>query len=127
MAAIRARTVPDRGSWRIVAPNAKLQARVVPQQPEQPAHAAAAADCETVCQPPRPVRLSWAKLLERMFEIDLERCPNCGGQVEIIAVILEHADGRRAVVGVVQFPAHAQGLGQPAEGLIRNIRALPPH
>jgi len=73
------------------------------------------------------VRLSWAKLLERVFEIDSERCPNCGGELEIIAVILEQDDGRNAVIGVVQFPAHAQGLGQPAEGLIRNTRALPPH
>jgi len=37
----------------------------------------------------RPVRLSWAKLLKRVFEIDMEHCPNCGGQLKIIAAILE--------------------------------------
>jgi len=37
----------------------------------------------------RPVRLSWARLLKRMFEIDLEHCPNCGGELKIIAAILE--------------------------------------
>ena len=36
-----------------------------------------------------PVRLSWAKLLKRVFEIDMEHCPICGGQLKIIAVILE--------------------------------------
>jgi len=36
-----------------------------------------------------PVRLSWAKLLKRVFEIDLEHCPNCGGELKIIAAILE--------------------------------------
>ncbi len=37
----------------------------------------------------RPVRMSWAKLLKRVFEIDLEHCPNCGGELKIIAAILE--------------------------------------
>ena len=35
------------------------------------------------------MRLSWAKLLKRVFEIDLEHCPNCGGQLKIIAAIRE--------------------------------------
>ena len=33
------------------------------------------------------MRLSWAKLLKRVFEIDLEHCPNCGGEPKIIAAI----------------------------------------
>jgi len=37
------------------------------------------------------VRLSWAKLLKRLFEIDLEHCLNCGGQLKIIAAILEQS------------------------------------
>jgi hypothetical protein len=28
------------------------------------------------------VRLSWAKLLKRVFEIDMAHCPNCGGLVD---------------------------------------------
>ena len=35
------------------------------------------------------MRLSWAKLLKRVFELDLEHCPNCGGELKIIAAILE--------------------------------------
>jgi hypothetical protein len=23
--------------------------------------------------------MSWARLLKRVFDIDIERCPNCGG------------------------------------------------
>ena len=34
-------------------------------------------------------RLSWAKLLKGVFELDLEHCPNCGGELKIIAAILE--------------------------------------
>ena len=26
-----------------------------------------------------PARLSWASLLKRVFDIDIEHCPNCGG------------------------------------------------
>ncbi len=32
----------------------------------------------------------WARLLKRVFDIDLQRCPNCGtGELKIIAAILE--------------------------------------
>ena len=37
----------------------------------------------------QPARISWARLLKRVFQIDLEHCPNCGGQLKIIAAILE--------------------------------------
>ena len=37
-----------------------------------------------------PHRISWARLLESVFDIDMKRCPNCGaGELKIIAVILE--------------------------------------
>jgi WD40 repeat protein len=43
--------------------------------------------------PPRPqaraltrrARISWARLLERVFDVDVEHCPNCGGVLKIIA------------------------------------------
>ena len=72
----------------MLAPNAKLRALVVPQEAEAPAQAAPLADCEAHCAHHRPVRLSWAKLLKRVFELDLEHCPNCGGELKIIAAIL---------------------------------------
>ena len=33
--------------------------------------------------------MSWARLLKRVFELDLEHCPNCGGELKIIGAILE--------------------------------------
>ena len=57
----------------VLAPNAKLRALVVPQEPEQPAQTEAPAECETSCQHRRPVRLSWAK---RVFEIDIKHRPD---------------------------------------------------
>ena len=68
----------------VLAPNAKLRAMVVPQESEAPAQAAPPADCEANCAHHHPVRL-----LKRVFEIDLTHCPNCGGELKIIAAILE--------------------------------------
>jgi hypothetical protein len=31
--------------------------------------------------------LSWARLLKRVFDIDIEHCPNCGGSLKITAAI----------------------------------------
>ena len=77
----------------VLAPNAKLRALVVPQEvpqgPEPAAQAAQPAEYKANCAHHRPVLLSWAKLLKRVFELDLEHCPNCGGELKIIAAILE--------------------------------------
>ena len=35
------------------------------------------------------MRLSRAKLLNRVFDLDLEHCPNYGGELRIIAAIQE--------------------------------------
>ena len=61
----------------------------MPQGPEPPAQEAKPAECEANCAHHRPVWLSWAKLLKRVFEIDVEHCSNCGGSLKIIAAILE--------------------------------------
>jgi hypothetical protein len=39
--------------------------------------------------PAAPARLSWARLLKRVFDIDLEHCPHCGGPSKIIAAIVD--------------------------------------
>ena len=62
---------------------------MVPQEPETPAQEAKPAEFEAGCAHHHPVRLSWAKLLKRVFDLDLEHCPNCGGELKIIAAILE--------------------------------------
>ena len=72
-----------------LAPNAKLRALVVPQGPEPAAQEVKPAQCEAICAHHRPVRLRWAKLLKRVFDLDLEHCPNCGGELKVIAAILE--------------------------------------
>ena len=36
-----------------------------------------------------PARISWARLLKRVFAIDMEHCPQCGGSLTIIATIVD--------------------------------------
>ena len=75
----------------VLAPNAKLRALLVPQEPPNDAEAATAAvagPCEVEISQVRPGRISWARLLKRVFDIDMQHCPNCGGELKIIAVIL---------------------------------------
>ncbi|HEY6353454.1 MAG TPA: transposase, partial [Burkholderiaceae bacterium] len=70
----------------VLAPNARLRALVVPQAPPARAQAtteaAAAAECEIESEvepvQARPQRISWARLLKRIFDIDMQHCPNCG-------------------------------------------------
>jgi hypothetical protein len=65
----------------VLAPNAKLRSKIVP------------APAERATEPPTDhaqgqgeiPRMSWARLLKRVFDIDVERCPNCGGALKIIA------------------------------------------
>ena len=69
----------------VLAPNARLRAAVVPgpaQDTSVPSdeHAHGA-----------PARLGWARLLKRVFDLDLEHCPQCGGNMKIIAAIEEPA------------------------------------
>ena len=39
--------------------------------------------------PSAPARISWARLLKRVFAIDIEHCPHCGGPLTIIAAIVD--------------------------------------
>jgi hypothetical protein len=58
----------------VLAPNAKLRALVVPQAPDDGVKAAPPDMCEASCAHHGPVRLSWARLLKRVFDLDLEHC-----------------------------------------------------
>jgi hypothetical protein len=77
----------------VLAPNAKLRALVVPQRPkveEQVTEATPASEFEAEAVHGRPHRIGWARLLDRVVDIDMQRCPSCGGgELKIIAAILE--------------------------------------
>ena len=69
----------------VLAPNAKLGCEIIPSPAEHAtehltdhAHAQGA-----------PARMSWPRLLKRVYDIDIDHCPNCGGTLKIIAAIEE--------------------------------------
>jgi len=75
----------------VLAPNDKLRAMVVPHDPEQATGKSELTATGLGCAHGPPTRIRWARLLKHEFHIDLEHCPNCGGQLKIIATILESA------------------------------------
>ena len=101
----------------VLAPNAGLRAAVVPgpplntSKPEyEHAHGA-------------PARMGWACLLKRVFEIDLEHCPQCGGEFKIIAAIEEPAVSECVEIGphgATQRPTNPRERG----GIFTQYRAI---
>ena len=65
----------------VLAPNAKLRSQIVPI----PAERATETSSEGAHAQGAPPRMSWAQLLKRVFDIDVEHCPNCAGALKIIA------------------------------------------
>ncbi|MCU0938490.1 MAG: hypothetical protein MUC86_04975 [Burkholderiaceae bacterium] len=73
MTSLREVSGPPPREHGVLAPNAKLRPRVVPQGPPATApaatEAAAAAECEGEPGQARPHRIGWARLLKRVFDI----------------------------------------------------------
>jgi Putative transposase len=67
----------------VLAPNAKLRSQIVPAPPER----ATEPPTDHAQAQREPPRMSWAQLIKRVFDIDIEHCPNCGGALKIIAAI----------------------------------------
>ena len=69
----------------VLAPHAALRAAIVPSPAQQATeHAVDHAHAQG-----SPARMSWARLLKRVFDIDIEYCPRCGGRLQIIAAIVD--------------------------------------
>jgi hypothetical protein len=50
-----------------------LRSKIVPAPPERTPETSS----EDAHAQGAPARMSWARLLKRVFDIDIERCPNC--------------------------------------------------
>ena len=68
-------------------PNAKYRSEIIPGDAADVDNAKDQPD-ETPF-PTSASRISWARLLKRVFDIDIEHCPHCGGHMKIIAAIEE--------------------------------------
>jgi hypothetical protein len=102
----------------VLAPNAKSCPKVVPQPSDNnKTLTAIAIGCPESPAYGRPMRLGWAKLLMRVFDQDLSPCPNCGGELRVVAAILQ----RQAIEKILnhlgldlQPPPPAPARGQMA-------------
>jgi len=52
----------------------------------------------------RRARLSWAKLIHRVYEVDPLLCPFCGAEMKVLAFILDFATAR-AIRRSLKLPA----------------------
>ena len=61
----------------------------------------------------RPACLSWAQLLKRVFEIDIEQCPQRNGTLKIIAVILDPTVIAKIRLGLpIRIPPQSPGASR---------------
>jgi hypothetical protein len=59
--------------------------------------------------------MSLARLLKRVFDLDLEHCPNCGAELKIIAAILEQQVIEKILSHLdlqARAPPHSPAWGQ---------------
>ena len=75
----------------VLAPNAKLRKAVVPVPPLAVATPAQEGDGAHLSAGSAKGRMRWAQLLKRVFDIDIEHCSHCGGQLKLVAAIEEPA------------------------------------
>ncbi|MCP4307921.1 MAG: IS91 family transposase, partial [bacterium] len=68
-----------------LAPNAKIRPMITPGRPA--AENDTSDDPDNVSHHSPSARMSWARLLKRVFDIDIEHCPHCGGNMKIITAI----------------------------------------
>ena len=69
----------------VLAPNAKRRPQIIPDRPVT-AHNTAD-ELDGVAHHASSARMSWARLLKRVFDIDVQHCPHCGGNLTIVAAI----------------------------------------
>ncbi len=97
----------------VFAPNSKHRIQVTPSKRGKGSKQAAGE--EPQCQSPaeRRASMTWAQRLKRVFNIDIETCPKCGGAVKVIACIedpvvirkiLTHLDKKATLNGPVVLP-----------------------
>jgi len=100
----------------VLAPHAKDRDKIVPARKK----AEGAGDADDGDAAPRKYRLTWAALLARVFQIDMEKCPHCGGKMQIVAAITEPDSARRYLEGVglpAEVPTLAPARAPPQEEL----------
>ena len=67
--------------------------------------------------PPRPRRVGWAKLLARVFAVDVTVCRHCGGRMRVLEVVSDPDDIARVLHGA-RAPPPRPRLHPPGQVLL---------
>ena len=59
----------------------------------------------------RALRRSWAQLIKRIYEVDPLVCPSCGGEMKVIAFIIDH-------------DVHARVVDRPVLDALQHLHAV---
>jgi len=91
---------------RVFAPNLRHRSRIVPRRPR------GKVDSDKPLAP-----MSWAQRLKRVFQIDIETCPDCSGNLRVIACIEDPMLIRKILEHVCQRAgvANAETRGPPVD------------
>lgn len=92
-------------------PSQRLDALAAPGKPERECGVGSCA----IAPRESAGRMRWAALLQRVFEIDALRCPQCGWTMRLIAAI-EDPDVARRILECLKLPARAPPLGDATAG-----------
>ena len=71
----------------VFAPNSRYRGRVTKGKRGRGGRRATTRDAEEPTPAERRAAMTWAQRLKRVFGIDMETCPACGGAVRLIACI----------------------------------------
>ena len=91
----------------VFAPNGKHRQRIVPRREPEPAK-----------PDPSPAPMTWMQRLKRVFAIDIETCPKCGGTLRVIACI-EDPDVIATILGHIR----ARDEAEPSQPRAPPLRA----
>jgi hypothetical protein len=102
----------------VFAPNNKYCARVTLARRGRGGERLAQDDSDEPTSAERRAAMTWAQRLKRVFNIDIETCPECGGPVQVIACI--------AAPLVIKQVLHLKHEAEPSEpGALPESRAPP--
>jgi hypothetical protein len=114
-----------------LAARSKLRAKVVPSRPpdrsqlhlfKRSGEPTRSARCDTdrssSSSTPKLQRIEWARLLKRMAGYDMETCPDCGAQLQIVSAVFEPHEIQRALA--------SRGLLDPIPELSQSPSRGPP-
>ena len=109
----------------VLAPHAKLRPQIIPGRP-----ASVPDDLGEASPHWTSARISWARLLKRVFDIDIQHCLHCGGTLKIIAAIEDPVVITKILAHLglpTRAPPHHLRYAIPAALAVQPIPRSPDH